>query len=221
MSPTPLAIAVLISGTGSNLKALIDASNAGHLNIQIRMVISNREDAPGLQHARNSDIPYQVINAANSPDQDKEITASLLSCGAELVVLAGYMRIIGKLPVDTFSGRMINLHPSLLPRFPGLNTYQRVLDAGDTEHGASIHFVSSKLDAGPLISQVHIPVLSGDQASSLAKRLAPREHCLMVATVELFVDRRVNMVATGVQLDGLHIDQALELNCGNTFEKIS
>ena len=221
MNNPPLAVAVLISGTGSNLKALIDAKNAGQLKFEICLVISNRESAPGLDHARLNNIPFRVFNAGNCENQDATIAACLLEHRAELIILAGYMRIVGEELVNTFNGKMINLHPSLLPRFPGLNTYQQVIDAGDPEHGTSIHFVSSILDGGPVISQVRIPVHNGDIPKTLAARLAPGEHRLLVATLELFVQRRVNMTSQGVQLDGTLLDQSLQLNSGNTLENIA
>jgi phosphoribosylglycinamide formyltransferase-1 len=218
MSKSPLAIAVLISGTGSNLKALVDAKEAGLLNIDIRLVLSNRKDAPGLDHARRAGIAFKIIAPGERTTQDLEITQHLQECSAELVVLAGYMRIVGEQLVDAFEGKMINLHPALLPLYPGLDTYQRVLDAGDTEHGSSIHFVSAELDAGPVISQVRIPVLDDDDAQTLATRLGPEEHRLLLATVELFAKRRVNMGSRGVLLDGNPLEKPLSLNPGNIFE---
>ncbi|MFT5140202.1 MAG: phosphoribosylglycinamide formyltransferase-1 [Lysobacterales bacterium] len=218
MTKPPLAVAVLISGTGSNLKALIDAKNAGQLRLEICLVISNKETAPGLDHARLDNIPFRVITSGNCDDQDAAIANCLLEHRAELIILAGYMRIVGELLVNTFIGRMINLHPSLLPSYPGLNTYQQVIDAGDSEHGASIHFVSNILDGGPVISQVRIPVLDGDNPTTLATRLAPTEHRLLVATVELFMQRRVEINSHGVQLDGTILTQPLQLVSGNTFD---
>ena len=218
MSPPPLAVAVLISGTGSNLKALITAKEAGRLNLDLRLVISNRKNAPGLDHARNAGIPCCVINADNSENQDREIDRNLQDCGAELIILAGYMRIIGDELVDAFAGKMINLHPSLLPLYPGINTYQRALDARDSEHGGSIHFVTSQLDGGPLISQVRIAVLKDDDPESLAARLGPDEHRLLLSTVELFADRRVEMHSGAVLLDGRPLNKTLRLNSGDTFD---
>jgi phosphoribosylglycinamide formyltransferase-1 len=221
MNSPPLAVAVLISGTGSNLKALIDAKNAGLLKLEICLVISNRESAPGLEHARRDNIPCRIINPGNCENQDAAISSCLSEHGVELVILAGYMRIVGDELLDAFNGKMINLHPSLLPCYPGLNTYQQVIDAGDSEHGASIHFVSNILDGGPVISQVRIPVYDDDEPSSLAARLAPNEHRLLIATVELFIHRRVNMNSQSVQLDSNLLTHPLQLNSGNTFDQIS
>lgn len=202
MSSSSLRTAVLISGTGSNLKTLIDANGSGKLDLEFCRVISNRRDAGGLAHAAAAGIPSLVIDESDAAEQDRRITASLLESRAELVVLAGYMRILGDSPVEAFAGRMINLHPSLLPRYPGLHTYRRALEAGDRVHGASIHFVTGVLDGGPVISQVQIPVRDGDTERDLAARLGPREHALLRATVELFSQGRVELTDAGVRVDG-------------------
>lgn len=219
MSPPRLKVAVLISGTGSNLKTLIEAVARQRLSLDICLVISNKAEAPGLHHARLAGIPVAVINKqfGSGALQDHEITRVLDRAEPDLVLLAGYMRILGAEPVTRYLGRMINLHPSLLPRYQGLHTYQRALEAGDTEHGGSIHFVTTELDGGPVISQVRIPVDTDDDAASLAARLAPREHELLVATMELFTHHRVKMVPGGVSLDENPLAQPLLLNCEGTF----
>lgn len=217
MNRAPLRTAVLISGTGSNLKTLIDASTNGRLNLHICQVISSRSDAKGLEHARRAGIESAVVSEKDPADQDRKIIDCLAKCNPDLVVLAGYMRILGPWAVQAFSGRMINLHPSLLPLYPGLDTYQRVLEAGDAVHGASIHFVTADLDAGPVISQVRIPVHRQDTASDLATRLAPREHALLTATVELFTHRRVEMGHEQVFLDGQVLAEPLRLNEDGTL----
>ena len=189
-----LKAAVLISGTGSNLKALIDAVATKGLKLDIVRVVSNRADAPGLDHATTAAIPVSVISHADFPDRqahDAAVAEALQASQAELVILAGYMRILSEEFTNQYSGRMINLHPSLLPLYKGLDTYNRVLLSGDNETGASIHFVTAGLDSGPVISQVKIPVLPTDDASSLQSRLGPLEHSLLTATVELFCNREV------------------------------
>ena len=215
MKNQPLKIAVLISGTGSNLKALIDARDAGRLNIDIARVISNKAQAGGLQHARSAGIPCSVIPSAGVESRevlDRSIMQSLDEVQPELVVLAGYMRILGAELVNHFAGRIINLHPSLLPLYPGLDTYRRALEAGDTEHGSSMHFVTEGLDDGPLIAQVRIPVLAADDPATLAARLGPQEHRLVVATVELFTRHRVEQSPDGVLVDGAPLPRPLLLN---------
>jgi len=218
MSHASLPVAVLISGTGSNLKTLIDARQAGQLDIEIVLVISNRAAAPGLEHARRAGIETAVVTKQANTERDREIGDILTGSGAELIILAGFMSILGPNLVARFKGCMINLHPSLLPRYPGLDTYQRVLSAGDAEHGASIHFVAAELDAGPVISQVRVPVLKSDTAEALASRLGPREHRLLVATVELFVGRRVEMHPGAVTLDGRRLESPLLLNERDHFD---
>lgn len=202
-----LRLAVLISGTGSNLKALIDARTAGRLDIDIALVISNRATAPGLRHARDAGIPVAVIDraSAGAMGEDRALVERLNAVAPDLVLLSGYMRIVGQPLIESFGSRMINQHPSLLPKYKGLDTYRRVLEAGDPEHGASVHFVTGDLDGGPLIAQLRVPVRAGDTPDQLAARLGPLEHRLLIAVVELFADRRVELRDGRVWLD----DQAL------------
>jgi phosphoribosylglycinamide formyltransferase-1 len=216
-----LQAAVLISGTGSNLKALITAVEERGLPLDIVRVISNRAEAPGIQHAENAGIPVSVISHADYPDRqshDAAVMAVLKPDEVELVVLAGYMRIIGTEFTRAYAGRMINLHPALLPLYRGLDTYNRVLEAGDAETGGSIHFVTEDLDAGPVISQVRIPVLPGDDAASLAARLGPEEHRLVVATVELFCQRTVHLEHGKVFHQGRELGKPLLLRHDGSFE---
>jgi len=220
MTQTRLRVAVLISGTGSNLKALIDAMHSGALNMDIVKVISNRQQAAGLEHAINASIPVSVINHAQFPDRDAHDAAihkELHSAAAELVVLAGYMRILGNTFSASYEGRMINLHPSLLPLYKGLDTYKRVIQAGDKETGASMHFVTAGLDSGAVISQVRIPVFSNDDAGTLSARLGPLEHKLVVATVDLFCQRKIQYQQDKVLHQGHPIQQALQLQTDGSF----
>jgi phosphoribosylglycinamide formyltransferase-1 len=215
-----LKAAVLISGTGSNLKVLIDAVENGGLELDIVRVVSNRKEAPGIQHAISADIPVSVITHKSFPDRithDAAIAKVLKEDQAELVILAGYMRILSEKFTDTFDGRMINLHPSLLPLYKGLDTYNRVLEAGDSETGASIHFVTFGLDSGPIISQIRIPVLPDDDAASLSARLGPMEHQLVVATVGLFCNRSIGYEKGVVSYLGKAIEEPLLLNHDGTF----
>jgi len=220
MTQDKLKAAVLISGTGSNLKALIDAIELGNLELDIVRVVSNREHAPGLNHAKNAAIPVSVISHTDFPDRqahDAAIAQVLQDDRVELVILAGYMRILGEEFANRFNGRMINLHPSLLPRYRGLDTYRRVLESGDAETGASIHFVTAGLDAGPVISQIRIPVLPNDDIAALSARLGPMEHKLVVATVGLFCKRQIQCEQDVVLRHGRVIDQPLQLQDDGTF----
>jgi len=220
MNQGDLKVAVLISGTGSNLKALINAVQNDGLKLNIVRVVSNRKAAPGIDHADTAGIPVSVISHTDFPNRqthDAAVAEVLDQSQAELVILAGYMRILGEDFTHRFAGRMINLHPSLLPLYKGLDTYNRVLEAGDQETGSSIHFVTAGLDSGPVISQIKIPVLPDDDAASLSARLGPMEHRLVVATVELFCNGEVNYDHGSVLYRGRKIGQPLQLTHDGTF----
>lgn len=179
MSGAPLTVAVLVSGFGSNLQALLDATAAGRLAADVRLVASDRADAWGLERARNAGIPAVTLPPAAYPDRagwNEALDTLLRESGAELVVLAGFMRVLGAQLVRAWQGRMLNIHPSLLPLHRGLHTHRRALEAGDRMHGASIHFVTEELDGGPVILQARVPVLRGDDERSLARRVQAREH---------------------------------------------
>lgn len=197
MSPSAgLRTVVLISGRGSNLGALIDATENADLDIDIRAVISNRPGAAGLATAASHGIACQVIDHmafAVREAFEEALLATIEASSPELVILAGFMRILGQKTVANLAGRIINIHPSLLPAYPGLHTHERALAAADRIHGASIHFVTGELDGGPVISQVTLPTNQDDTAAALAARLLPLEHQLMVATVELFSERSVEL----------------------------
>jgi phosphoribosylglycinamide formyltransferase-1 len=210
----PLRVSVLVSGSGTNLQALIDARHSGRLDAEIIHVISNVADARGLQRAADAGITTSVLEHGRFADRaafDQALALLVAAGDPQLVVLAGFMRIVGQPVLDAFRGRMINLHPSLLPLYRGTDTYQRALDAGDAQHGASIHFVTEELDGGPVIAQVVIPIRSGDDASTLAARLSPMEHRLVVATVELFSRHRVESSDGDILLDGQRLERPLRL----------
>lgn len=220
MKQNPLRAAVLISGAGSNLKALINAVEIGALDLDIARVVSNREDAPGIDHAKAAAIPVSVISHTDYADRqahDAAVAEVLRENRAELIILAGYMRILSEDFTAKFCGRMINLHPSLLPLYKGLDTYDRVLQSNDRETGASIHFVTAGLDSGPIISQVKIPILPDDDAASLSARLGPLEHQLLVATVRLFCSREIHYEQGTVLYRGQIIEQPLQLKHDGTF----
>jgi len=220
MSRETLKAAVLISGTGSNLKARIDAVAARSLDLDIVQVISNRAEAAGIAHAKAAGIPVSVIVHRDFPDRashDAAVAEVLLPSQAELIVLAGYMRILGEAFTQRFEGRMINLHPSLLPLYRGLDTYNRVLEAGDAETGSSIHFVTAGLDSGPVITQIRIPVLPGDDADALKARLGPLEHKLLTATVGLFCNREIALEGDSVLYRGRELPRLLQLQVGGRF----
>ncbi len=215
-----LRAAVLISGTGSNLNALINAIETGGLELNIVRVVSNRPEAPGIEHAKAAAIPVSIISHTDFPSRqthDAAVSKVLEEDRAELIILAGYMRILSEDFTNKYNGRMINLHPSLLPLYKGLDTYNRALEAGDEETGASIHFVTAGLDSGPLISQIKTPILADDDAASLSARLGPLEHQLVVATVELFCDREVSFEKGAAYHLGRAIEQPLQLEPGGKW----
>ena len=187
-------VAVLASGRGSNLAALIDARETGRLPIDIVLVASDKADAPALRNAESHAIPTLALDPksfASRREFDEALFAHVAASGAQLVVLAGYMRIIDANVTAQWPGRMINIHPSLLPKYRGLHTHRRALKAGDLEHGASVHFVSAELDGGPVIAQARIDIHSGDTEDALAERLLSQEHRLLVACVEAIARGKV------------------------------
>ena len=175
----PIKLAVLISGNGSNLQAIIDEIENGQLNATIACVISNRTDAVGLQRAANANINTKVVEHRQFESReafDQALMEIIDQEKPDLVVLAGFMRILSDPFVEHYLGRLINIHPSLLPKYQGLNTHQRVLAARESEHGATVHYVIPELDSGPIILQARVPVLPGDDATQLANRVHEVEH---------------------------------------------
>jgi len=215
-SPSPLALVVLISGSGSNLQALIDGALAGRLPIVIRAVIANEADAFGLERARRAGIEAQVLNHHDFADRasfDQALIALIDSYRPELIVLAGFMRILTHDFVSHYQGRMINIHPSLLPKHRGLHTHQRVLDAGESEHGATVHFVTEELDGGPAILQARVAVEEGDDASWLAKRVLTQEHLILPQVVRWFAQGRLWLDPDGIpRLDSVRLLQPLRFD---------
>lgn len=214
MAAPPLPIVVLISGTGSNLQSLIDTRDAGTLNVDIRRVISNRPAAPGLARAERAGIPPVALDHrshADREDFDRVLAGTIDAAEPALVVLAGFMRILSDAFVDRFEGRMINLHPSLLPAYRGLHTYERCLADGVSEHGTSVHFVSRELDGGPVIAQAVVAVRTGDTPDSLRERVQAREHVLLPEVLRWFADGRVDLVDGAVHFDGKKLDEPIKL----------
>ena len=210
-STEPLRVAVLLSGRGSNLGALIKASQRD-LPIALVGAFSNKADAPGLGLAAAAGIPTRVFEPRLYPDRaefEQALFAAVAASGAELLVLAGFMRVLGAASVEQWRGRLINIHPSLLPKYQGLHTHERAIQAGDSEHGASVHFVTPVLDGGPVLMQVRVPIEPGDTADSLAARLLPEEHRLLVAAVRLFAQRRVRLDDGRIFVDGVELVEPL------------
>ena len=187
--PIPRVLGILISGRGSNLKAIVDAIADGRLNARIAVVISNLADAPGLEHARAAGIDTVIVSHrdyASREDYDRMLIAQLKDRGVGLVCLAGFMRLLSPVFIDAYPNRILNIHPSLLPKYPGLHPQQQALDDGAAVSGATVHVVNNELDAGPIVLQREVPVLPGDTEGTLADRILRVEHALYpeaIATV--------------------------------------
>ena len=202
---TRLRIGVLISGRGSNLQALIDAAADPAYPAEIVLVLSNQADAKGLERAAMADIATGVISHRDFAERapfDAALTTALEQAGVELVCLAGFMRILGAGFVDHWAGRLINIHPSLLPAFPGLDTHARALDAGVKLHGCTVHHVRPAVDSGPIIGQAAVPVLPGDTPDVLAGRVLAAEHRLYPACLRLVAEGRARLVGDRVEIEG-------------------
>ena len=198
-------VVVLLSGTGSNLQALIDNVRAGENPARIAAVISNRADAYGLQRARDAGIETRALDHKAFEGReafDAALIELIDAFNPQLVVLAGFMRILSADFVRHYQGRLLNIHPSLLPKYKGLHTHQRALEAGDREHGCSVHFVTEELDGGPLVVQAVVTVESDDTASSLAQRVHTQEHRIYPLAVRWFAEGRLVLGEQGALLDG-------------------
>jgi phosphoribosylglycinamide formyltransferase-1 len=196
---------VLISGRGSNLQAFIDACDRGALAARISLVISNNPDAAGLQRAERAGIATRCINHreyASREAFDQALVDQLRAHAIDLVILAGFMRILTPVLIEPYRGRLLNIHPSLLPKYPGLNTHQRALDAGDAEAGATVHFVTQELDGGPPVLQARVPILPGDTTDTLAARVAEREHIIYPLAARWLLEGRLALLDHHATLDG-------------------
>ena len=196
---------VLISGRGSNLGAFIKNIHNGNLQAELAGVISSRVDAAGLEFARLAGIPITLIDRATMPDQtefNKLLLTALDKFHPDLVVLAGFMHILDDELVDKYVGRILNVHPSLLPKYRGLETYRRALAARESHHGTSIHFVTRELDGGPVVLQVRIAIQSGDTEQTLAARVQACEHVVYSMTINWFVKKRLRFFDGHAELDG-------------------
>jgi phosphoribosylglycinamide formyltransferase-1 len=210
-----LRIAVLASGRGSNLQALIDAIAAGQLDAGLVGVFSDNAGAVALERARRAGIPTVALNPLDFSSRrefDKQLFIHVDAVHPDVIVCAGYMRLLGKREVEAHAGRMINIHPSLLPAFKGLHTHEQALAAGVSEHGASVHLVSAELDGGPVIAQARVAVMPGDDAATLAQRVLAREHALLVESLCYLSSGRLVLDRHGAALDGTALAAPLQLD---------
>ncbi|MCA0394957.1 MAG: phosphoribosylglycinamide formyltransferase [Proteobacteria bacterium] len=218
--PRALRLAVLASGRGSNLQAILDAIATGTLDAEVAGVFSDQPEARALQRARDAGVHAEALPATGFPSReafDAAFFARVDAVRPDLVVCAGYMRIIGAPAVEARVGHMLNIHPSLLPAFKGLRTHRQALAAGVGEHGASVHFVTPDLDGGPVLAQVRVPVLAGDDEAALAARVLAREHPLLLAALRLLAGGRVALRERVVHLDGAPLAQPLQLTANDGF----
>ncbi|CAI1610173.1 Phosphoribosylglycinamide formyltransferase [Serratia fonticola] len=198
-------IVVLVSGQGSNLQALIDACQQGRIAATIVAVFSNNAQAYGLQRAEEAGIAAQALDAKDFADReafDAALAQAIDQYQPDLVVLAGYMRILSNAFVQHYAGRMLNIHPSLLPKYPGLHTHRQAIDNGDAEHGTSVHFVTEQLDGGPVILQAKVPIFPGDEEDEVIERVQTQEHTLYPLVVSWFIEGRLAMRDNAAWLDG-------------------
>ena len=199
------SIVVLISGSGSNLQAIIDACSSGFIPGKISAVIANKANAYGLVRASDAGITTQVLSHktyASRDHYDEALIDAIDQHQPDLVVLAGFMRILTPAFVQHYAGRLLNIHPSLLPKYQGLNTHQRAIDAGDTEHGCSVHFVTEQLDGGPVVLQAKVPLFSDDDVAALSGRVHEQEHRIYPLVVRWFCQNRLQQQADQAWLDG-------------------
>ncbi len=212
---TPLPLVVLLSGRGSNFSALLEATRSGGLPVDIRGVISNRPNAPGLTTAAKAGIPTRVLDHtgfAGREQYDQALIQCIDAFAPSLVVLAGFMRILTPAFVRHYQCRLVNIHPSLLPRHRGLHTHARALAEGDRKHGASVHFVTEELDGGPVFLQAKVSILPEDTETSLAQRVLSREHRLYPEAIRLIATGRIHCDDDKVFLDGKPLSEPLILD---------
>lgn len=214
-APRKLPVVILISGTGSNMQRLAELAQSGDLPIDIKAVISDRANAQGLAIAARLGITTATLNPKQFTDRvqfDVALAELVASYAPQLVVLAGFMRILSGGFIACFADRMINIHPSLLPQHRGLHTHQRAIEAGDTEHGASVHFVTQELDAGAVIVQARVPVLPSDSPDSLAQRVLEQEHHILPEAVRLIATGRIASRNGAVWLDNQELREPIQVS---------
>jgi len=209
---TPLPTAILISGRGTNMRVIAERAAAGSLPVEIRVVVRDRASVEGLEAASAMNIPTRVLAPRDFADRaayDHALTRLISEYEPQLVVLAGFMRILTPHFIGAFAGRILNIHPSLLPSYRGLHTHRRVLEAGETLHGVSVHFVTEELDGGPVILQAEVPVMPGDSETTLSARVQRAEHRIYPQVIEWFAHGRLLLKDGRARLDGRPLEMPL------------
>jgi phosphoribosylglycinamide formyltransferase-1 len=215
-------LAILLSGSGSNLQSFINAINAGVLKADIAVVISNKAGVLGLKRANDAGIKTLTIDNLqfkNREEFDSALALSIKDHKPDLLVLAGFMRILTQRFVESFSGRILNIHPSLLPKYPGLDTHKKAIDAGDAIAGATVHFVTAKLDGGPPVLQVEVPIHQNDSPEKLASRILEKEHQIYPLVVQWFCGGRLTFAKGSAYLDSVALPKNGFTFTGDTIDK--
>jgi len=205
------SIVILISGSGSNLQAIIDAVAEKKIHANISAVISNRPDVLGLERAESAGINTIVIDHTKFSDRqqfDQALARQVTELKPDLIALAGFMRILPEAFIEQYEDRILNIHPSLLPKFKGMHTHRRALEAGNKQHGASVHFVSNELDSGPIVIQATVPVLDDDDEKMLAERVLEQEHIIYPLAIEWFASGRLSLINNQVNFDNNPVREA-------------
>lgn len=198
-------LVVLISGNGSNLQSILDACASGRINGSVAAVFSNKESAYGLTRAQQASVPGLALSPRDFPDReafDRQLMQEIDAFEPDLVVLAGYMHILSSAFVTHYHDRLLNIHPSLLPKYPGLHTHRQALENGDKEHGTSVHFVTDELDGGPVVLQARVPIFPGDDEAEITARVQHQEHAIYPLAISWFTDGRLVMRDGKAWLDG-------------------
>ena len=209
---SPLPIAILISGRGTNMRVIAERAAAGTLPVEVRVVVSDKASAEGLQTAAAMNIATRALEPrtfADRPAYDRALIELLAHYQPKLIVLAGFMRILTSEFIGAFAGRILNVHPSLLPKYPGLHTHRRALAAGEVMHGVSVHFVTEQLDGGPVVLQAEVPVLPGDTEATLSARVQQGEHRIYPQAIDWFARGRLLLKEDRAWLDGQPLDAPL------------
>ena len=217
MSRTPqrLPIVILISGRGSNMRALIEHSHAGDSAYSVAAVIANRSDAGGLEIARHLNVAVRALPAPKDMNRgayDGVLASAIEEYAPSLIVLAGFMRILSPQFVERFAGKILNIHPSLLPKYTGLHTHRRALEAREPEHGVTVHFVSEQLDGGPPVLQARVPIMPGDTEATLSQRVLIQEHVIYPLAVNWFCQGRLRCAAGKAWLDGRPLEEPVQIS---------
>ena len=214
MPDDAVKIAVLFSGNGTNMQSVIRHVQKGCINAHIACAISNEADAHGLIRAQQARIPAHIVSHSQYPSRgafEQEIIQILETYQVKAVILAGFMRVLSEVFVDHFGNRILNIHPSLLPKFPGLHTHKRVLDANELRHGCSVHFVTTGLDEGPVIIQAEVPVFDTDDISTLVQRVLVKEHVILPLATRWLCQGKLSCTNGTVYLNGTALEEPIQL----------